>query len=494
MLSGTILSRALAVSAALVAAALASAAVAGPPAELPTLWEQPPGDPLEHETAGFAKILCSAIFISGRPPDRAKKDDGFFTAPATMRDKIAKTIIDPNAHEVRLTMMNGVTRSARLIGDQGCVTLPRGADSVFFTPVKVLPSLPDPAIRDWPMGDRLPDEPLLPEIDISKLNEAVATAFENPQAALTEAFAVVYKGRLIAERYEEGMDNKTRLAGWSMGKSITATLMGRLIEEGAYDLWQRAPVDEWRNADDPRHAIRIADLLHMSSGLRCVAPQDPDPIPGYPDHLYVYTGAIDSFHWSITRPPQWRPNTVWRYRNCDPLSVGYLIRKAVEARGENYLTWPQRDLFDKIGIRRMVLETDPYGNFLLNGYELGSARDWLRLGMLYLQGGVWNGERLLPEGWTDFVRTPAPTSSNQYGAFFWLAAGSPWPIPKDAYFMAGSGGQYTFIIPTHDLVVVRMGHDRGEATGSQNLFRALSLLMEAIPQVREPWIPPAAAP
>jgi CubicO group peptidase (beta-lactamase class C family) len=232
----------------------------------------------------------------------------------------------------------------------------------------------------------------------------------------------------------------------------------------------------------------------MSSGLRCVSPQDPDfnAIRGYPDHLYLYTGAVDAFQWSITRPPQWLPNTMWRYRNCDALSVGYLIRKAVEARGEEYLTWPQRQLFDKLGIRRMVLETDPYGNFLLNGYELGAARDWLRLGMLYVQGGRWNGEQLLPDDWTDFVRTPAPASNKRYGAFFWLASASRWPIPKDAYFMQGSGGQYTFIIPTHDLVVVRMGHDRGEVAGNRGLRQALTLLLTAIPQVREPWVPPAA--
>src|SRR5262249_10699774 len=116
-----------------------------------------------------------------------------------------------------------------------------------------------------------------------------------------------------------------------MGKSITATLMGQLIQEGAYDLWQPAPVEEWQGADDPRHGIRIADLMRMSSGLRFVAPQDPDydPARGYPDHLYVYTGAIDAYRWSITRPPQWPLNTVGRYRNSDPLIVTYLIQKAV---------------------------------------------------------------------------------------------------------------------------------------------------------------------
>jgi len=174
---------------------------------------------------------------------------------------------------------------------------------------------------------------------------------------------------------------------------------------------------------DPRAGIRIADILHMSSGLRIRAPQDPDYDPSgpYPDHLYLYTGGVNSFHYAATRPPQWPPNTIGRYRNTDPVLINYLIRLGVEKRGEEYLSFPQRALFDKIGIRTMVMETDPYGNFLGQGYELASARDWARLGMLYLQDGVWNGDRILPAGYAKFVSTLAPAwkADNRpiYGAF-----------------------------------------------------------------------------
>jgi CubicO group peptidase (beta-lactamase class C family) len=463
------------------------------PQELPTRWEVPPGDPLEHETAGFAKILCSAIFVTGRDLATAVEEDGFFVAPREMRGRVVDTIVDRDAQAVHLTLPNGVTRSARLVGDQGCVTLPRGVDSVFFEPVAVESALPD-ATMAWPMGDRLPDGPLPPEVDRAKLEEAVAAAFA-PDGALTAAFVVVHKGRLIAERYQDGLDHTTRLPGWSMGKSITATLMGQLIQEGAYDLWAPAPVPEWQGADDLRRAIRIADLLRMSSGLRFVAPQDPDydPSRGYADHLYVYTGAIDAFRWAITRPLQWLPNTVGRYRNSDPLTLNYLIKQVAIARGEEYLSYPQRHLFDKLGIRRMVLEPDAYGNFLLQGYELGTGRDWARLGLLYVQDGVWNGERLLPEGWVDFVRTPAPAWSQPvYGGMFWLNRTAAWPVPADAFYMAGAGGQYTIIIPTHDLVVVRLGHYKGEGAGANALWTALQLLTAAVPQARAAWQPPTS--
>jgi CubicO group peptidase (beta-lactamase class C family) len=464
------------------------------PPELPTRWEVPPGDPLEHETAGLAKILCSAIFITGRDVATAMEEDGFFVAPREMRGAIADTVVDREAQAVHVTLANGVTRSARRVGDQGCVTLPRGRDTVFFMPTAVESSLPDAATMSWPMGDRLPDEPLPPGVDRAKLDAAVAAAFA-PAEALTAAFVVVHKGRLVAERYQDGLDHTTRLPGWSMGKSITATLIGQLIQEGVYDLWAPAPVAEWQGADDPRRGIRIADLLRMSSGLRFVAPQDPDydPARGYADHLYVYTGAGDAVRWAITRPPQWPPNTVGRYRNSDPLALMRLVKQAAAARGEEDLSYPQRRLFDKLGIRRMVLETDAYGNFLLNGYELAPGRDWARLGLLYLQDGVWDGERLLPEGWVDFVRTPAPAWAQPvYGGMFWLNRTGAWPLPADAFYMAGAGGQYTIIIPTHDLVVVRLGHYKGQYAGDQALWRALGLLRDSVPQVREAWQPPAA--
>jgi CubicO group peptidase (beta-lactamase class C family) len=436
--------------------------------ELPTKWEIPPGDKFESAAAAYAKAVCSHVFISGRDPEKAKGEDGYFLASPGDRRKLGDVIVKRDTHSVDVRMPNGIVRTAKLTGSQGCVTLPRGEREVFFKPQTISSALPDPDTQDWPMGDRIADNTVPPQIDRPLLDKAVEAAFGEPKSTLTAAFVVAYKGKLIAERYGEGVDYKTPLAGWSMGKSVNATIMARLIQEGAYDLWSPVPVEGWEKPDDPRHAIRIADLLRMSSGLRCVSPFDPDYdwSKGYADHYYIYSGAIDAFRWAITRPPQYLPNTVDLYRNCDPLVLGYLIRKAVEARGEDYLSYPQRDLFDKIGVRRMVIETDPFGNFLLPGYEFPPARDWVRLGLLYWQGGVWNGERLLPQGWTDFVRTPAPAQGpnrGKYGAAFWLWPEAPSAIPEGSYFMEGFGGQYTIILPSHDLVVVRIGHDKGES-------------------------------
>ena len=437
--------------------------------------------PVTLGAAAYAKILCSAVFVSGRDPDEARRNSTYFLTPPADRDAVTNIVVDRDQRLVRVTV-RAVTRTARFYGDQGCIIHPEGTDSIFFTPVPVRTLLPAPDTQPWPMGDVLPVSPLPPELDKARLDAAVDLAFSDPEA-LTAAVAVVYKGRLVAERYMPGITPETQLESWSMGKSLTATLVGLLVRDGVYTLEQPAPVPDWQRPGDPRASIRIMDLLRMSSGLRCLSPSDPDysEDKGYPDHVLVYTGAIDAFRLSISRPLQFPPNTEGRYRNCDPLTLGYLVQRAVVTRGEEYLTYPQRALFDKIGIRRQVLETDPYGNFLLTGYDYGTARNWARLGLLYLQNGVWQGTRLLPEGWAKFVSTPAPAWKRpEYGGLFWVNGTGAWKMPRSAYMMNGAGGQRVIIIPEHDLVIVRLGHQRGERVGMQLLNDAVASMIAAV--------------
>jgi CubicO group peptidase (beta-lactamase class C family) len=458
--------------------------------ELDTPYVPPPGDALAHHTSGFAKIMCSAVFITGLDADFAAENVGYFTSPYEERAKVGKPVVDRAAKTVQITLPDGVTRTARHLGDQGCVTLPIGKDSVSFEPVDVRSALPDSKTQPWPMGDALPEDRLPAGIDAGKLHQAVEAAF-TPSEGLTAAFVVTHKGRLIAERYGDGISETTPLESWSMGKSLTATLMGVLMQRAVYTLDQPAPVPEWQQQrGDPRAKIRIRDILNMSSGLRIKAPQDPDydPAGPYPDHLYLYTGSVDSFQYAATRPLQWPPGTVGRYHNSDPVLINYLVRLGVEKLGEEYLSFPQRALFDKIGVRTMVMETDPFGNFLTQGYEFASGRDWARLGNLYLQDGVWNGQRMLPEGYVKFVSTLAPAweadGRRVYGGFFWLNLEKAFPVPTDAFYMSGAGGQTTLIVPSHDLVVVRLGHFKGAGPGGRSLRNALSLLMEAVPRSR----------
>jgi len=415
---------------------------------------------VELGLAGYAKVLCSAVFVSLRDPDEAFQHSGFFMMPNNKSDGITY-VVDREKKLVRMTL-GDVSRSARFYGDQGCIIDSKKHDGILFQPVAVKTRLPDAAKQPWPMGDQTSKESAPAGLDRARVAKAVELAFSDPNA-LTAAFLVVYKGQIVGERYMPGINKDTQLESWSMGKSMTASLFALLVKDGDYRLEDPAPVPEWRTPGDPRGAIRIMDLMRMSSGLRFIATQDPDYTAdeGYPDHMYIYTGAVDVFRYSLSRPLQFPTNTEGRYRNCDPLTIGWLIKQAVTKRGEEYLTYPQRALFDRIGIRRQVLETDPYGN---------------------LQDGMWQGQRILPEGWAKFVSTLAPAWKRPvYGALFWVNGDGAWNLPKTAYFAAGAGGQRMFVDPVHDLVVVRMGHFRGDRAGMRTLNAALAELMAAVP-------------
>ncbi len=459
--------------------------------ELDTDYFPPPGEALHHETAGFAKILCSAVFITGLNPQDAAANVGGFISHFEERGHVVDTIVDYDRQLVSLTLPDGVTRTAKRYRNQGCVSHAIGEDSIYFSPTDVPRNLPIAETTPWPMGDVVSNDLWPDGIDMKMVEEALDVGF-GPAEARTLGLVITYKGRILGERYSPEVDMHTPLESWSMTKSLTGTLMGVLIHQGVYALDQKAPIPEWQTEGDLRQEIRIKDIMRMSSGIRIRNAGDPDYNPdlGYPDHLYLYTATDNSFKWAATRPQQWPPNTVGRYRNSDPVLTSYLIRLGVEGRGGNYHEFPQKHLFDKIGIRDGLIETDPQGNFLGQGLAFLSARDWARLANLYLQDGVWNGERILPEGFVEYASTLAPAwiadERLQYGgAFFWVNGNGGWPVPETAYSMRGAGGQSATIIPTHDLVVVRIGKYTGSRAGGLALNAAYELLMQAVPEAEE---------
>ena len=442
--------------------------------------------------AGSAKRYCSAIWVSQRERTEALHGSVLLNADTVAAHErgVLRFEVDETRRIVTASE-DGVSARARHFGDQGCVILPDGTDEVFFTPRTVTSALPDAASTPWPMGDRVSAEALPASVNPTLLSEAAETLFANPRD-LRAAFLVVHKGRIIAERYASGAHRDMQLESWSMGKSLTATLIGRLIQMGHLRLWDPAPVPEWQNSPgDPRAAIRIADLLRMSSGLQFSGGGSTKEqlarsfIPGSQDHSLGYSAPIDVFRFSASRPQEFPPNTVGRYRNSDPWLLGYVVRRTVDNLGKEYLSWPQRELFDKIGIRRFMMETDPHGNFILTGYNFGTARHWARLGMLYLNGGVWNGERLLPQEFVDFVATRAPAWKEPvYGGLFWVnVEGNMYTLPRDAYYANGAGYQRTFIIPSRDLVIVIMSHRAGDSLSpdrDERAHRALGLTVKAV--------------
>ena len=349
----------------------------------------------------------------------------------------------------------------------GCIILAPDQD---FTVTASLPSrrivapARDPARIDWPVGDRVRPAAWPADVDRDVLQQAVRWAFERPtQEQHTLSLLVVHRGRLLVERYADGVDRTTKTRTWSTAKSIAATLIGMLVDRGALSLDAPLPIDwlpDVAAADaDPRAAITLRDVLQMSSGLEPVDSFGREYATG---SGLSYWGGASSVDGARSRGLIRTPGVVWDYENYDTLLAVYAMKQAL---GDDYATFPYRELFAPLGMHSTWLSTDRFGDFVLSSQVYTNARDLARFGLLYLNGGVWQGERLLSEAWIDFVRTPAPATAargNFYGGQFWLPPDDRDDVPSDAYATAGNRGQYVVIVPSHELVIVRRGLDYGK--------------------------------
>jgi CubicO group peptidase (beta-lactamase class C family) len=417
----------------------------------------------ESRAAMIAHHIASGLWVVGRhykrsPEEVLSQDIKPFHAFGWQDD--FEYEIDWERQSVTVHAPGISPRTAVYNGDQGSTILPRGEEKVYFEPTTIPRKLPDAAGEPWPMGDTGAREPMPEGVNIDGILDVLESAFAQIEHN-TRAIVVVYDGKIVGELYAPGWTKDTPQISWSQGKSITAALIGVLVQRGHFGLDDFAPVAEWEIEGDPRRQIRIRDLLRMSSGLDFanLGLSGPKTFVQENEHMRIYFDALDVFKHAVEQPPEFPPNTIWRYRNSDPLTLGKILRETVESQGDDYLTFPQSALFDRIGARNFVLETDAWGNFILTGYDYGSAWDWARFGLLHLWDGLWNGEYILPEGWTEFVSTPAPADKSLgYGGLFWLNRGGRLSrVPKDAYWSAGFMGQITMIIPSRNVVFVRLG-------------------------------------
>ncbi len=448
-------------AAAALLAALAGCGAGGEPAK-----EANEGRFRKYAAGIGAHHLCSGVFVLGRVTERSPEtvlaeDILPFDGWAWQDDFEWEVDLPDRSATVWAADVN--PRTARYHGDQGCTLLEDGADSVRFPPVPVPRNQPPAAEQDWPLGDRGAEDPDQPGVDRAALAAALDAAMGEEQN--TRALAVVRRGKIVGERYAPGFTRNTPQISWSEGKSITAALIGVLMQQGHFGLDDPAPIAEWREEGDPRGAILMRHLLTMSSGLDMTNSGFDGPSSLVPEneHMRVYFDALQVFEHASGQPYGIPPGTEFRYRNSDPLSLGRIVRETVENAGEEYLTYPQRMLFDRIGSRDFVLEPDPWGNFILSGYDYGSAADWMRFGLLHIWDGVFEGDRILPEGWSEFVSSPSPGAHNgEYGGLWWLNLGGRHPdLPKDAYWAAGHMGQITMVLPSDAVVVVRLGPSPG---------------------------------
>ncbi len=350
----------------------------------------------------------------------------------------------------------------------GCVVL---APDQTFDHIDTLPALTTPppagdaAKTPWPDGDLVAPAPLPAAIDPRALEAASDWAFNRPTLEqITLSLLVVHDGRIVHERYAPGVDMTTRTRTWSTAKSIASTLIGILVDQGRMTL--DAPLDvPWLPAvasaeHDPRKAITLRHVLNMSSGLYPIDNAGLEYATG--SGLSYWAGASSSIG-ARSRALIRAPGRFWDYENYDTLAAVAAMKRAIGS-DQDYLAFPRKALFDRIGMRNTIVSTDRFGDFVLSSQVYTNARDLARFGLLYLQNGVWRGERVLSEAWIKFVRTPAPASAargHDYGGHFWLVPDSRTDVPKDAYSTNGNRGQYTIIVPSKNLVIVRRGLDYG---------------------------------
>jgi len=304
----------------------------------------------------------------------------------------------------------------------------------------------------FPYGNLEPKDTVFSTIDYTKLNAVVANAFDKKgqKDKRTRSVIVIYKNKIIAEKYADGFDKNSKILGWSMTKSLTATYFGILQKRGKFDIMKPAPIAEWKS--DERSKITTNDLLHMNSGLEWE--ENYSKICDATKMLFIEEDMTKS---QINKPLVGKPNNTWNYSSGTTNLLSGILRKQFKTHQE-YLDFWYSSLFDKIGMHSAIVETDMAGNFVGSSYGWATTRDWAKFGLLYLHKGNWNGEQIFDESWAKYVSTPTNSSSGQYGAQFWLNAGGRFPnAPKDMFYASGYQGQMVAIFPSHDLVIVRMG-------------------------------------
>ena len=404
-------------------------------------------------TGYAAKVAGSATFVAGRSRDSIVNGGDL--------DHIPFVQWEANRDEQSVTAWIGLIRqTAAVRPGLGTALLHGRSGETKFTAPENETGQDD--LRPWPTGD---GQSVNQESVNEELASIVAAAFEEPSNDPenhrgVRAIIVVQDGQIVAEQYASGFDRHTPLIGWSMTKSLTSALTGILVGQGKIDVHADAVLPEWSAPNDPRSKLTLDHLLRMSSGLEFGEVYD-EPLS---DVCQMLFSVHDAGGYAAAKPLEAVPDAVWKYSSGTTNIISKILRNVV-ANDASYHAMPRELLFDRIGMRHTVIETDPSGTFVGSSFGWATARDWARFGLLYLNDGVWLGERILPEGWVDYCRTPTARAPNgQYGAQWWCNAGTNddgenrlWPrLPADLFAARGFQGQSINIFPTQKLVVVKL--------------------------------------
>ena len=457
------------------------------PASLVSQQALPDGLTAEEQTMLYrimvnrhAKRVCSEVFLAGRTAADALQNDHDTDPVGT------QTVVDRENGlvTVKVPFLPGPPEGTAVYRNGlGCTIL---IDKTAEELRETQPARPTPVRVDlnkaWPDGES--GELFAPEgLDQAPLEAALDDAFLEHRG--TRGVAVVQDGRLIAERYAPGFSADRPLIIWSMTKSLTSAMVGMRVMDGKLNVQARAAVPEWSKKSDPRHGITLDHLLRMSSGLAFQEVYEVGPI----DVVVMLFGQADTGAFAASKPLEFGIDEKFAYSSGTTNIIQRIVRGTFEGDQAAYVQMPVERLFKPLNMPYTVMELDEAGTFVGSSYAYSTPRDLARFGQLYLQDGVWNGKRLLPEGWVEYTVTPTPNSARrEYGAQFWLNAGNPddpkkrrWPnVPRDAYGLSGFEGQSVTVVPSRGAVIVRLGRTPDRSQFSLDSF--VSAVLEALPE------------
>lgn len=413
---------------------------------------------------GFtAKNICSGHFISGFKPKKIVEEA---LKPIDDAFDLVNFEIDAVNKKVTTKVFGLFERQAIYRNGLGCTLLAVGQNKLdtTITPLAVISQSDS---EPWPSGlanvDTSIHHPQLVQVIDSAFSESQTNGKRNVKAVV-----IIHQGQLIAERYAKGVDPHTPLLGWSMAKSITNLQVGLLVKSGQLDLYAPANVPQWSDNEDPRSAITLDQLMRMSSGLEFNETYDINT--DVSKMLSVVQNAGD---FAAGKQLAFSPDTHWAYSSGTTNIISGIVKRTINEDFQQYYQHAQQQLFHPLGIYTAIQETDGSDTFIGSSYFYASARDWAKLGQLMLNNGQWLGKQLLPADWVKYSTTATKTSvRKEYGAQFWLNA-YIWPTaPRDTFYMGGFQGQYVIVIPSQQLVIVRMGFSTpGTERGVERLIR-----------------------
>lgn len=426
-------------------------------------------------TGFIAHTLCSEIFVSGLDPQRDLAE----TIDAMPGASVLTWAMDFRADRARKDVtvsLFGIGRSHAIYRQGLGCTLEHGQG---VADAALPPDDKQPALLSEIAG---------PDI-VAPQSEGLAAALDRafaepaqPPYRRTRAIVVMKAGRIIAERYADGVGPETQLLGFSMTKSVISALTGILVRQGKLKLDGPAPIAAWQNPDDPRHAITVDQLLRHTAGIALGSSLQAS-LGSVLEPVNTMKYAKDDMASFAERAPlATAPGTAWNYHDGNFLILAHLLREVAGGKPSDALAFARRELFGPLGMRHVTLQLDASGTIEGSGEMLASARDWARFGQFYLNDGVAGGKRILPEGWVNYSATATPNAWVGIGAGFWTNQGDSFGAnyrithgwPRDAFFAKGTIGQYTIVIPSEKLVIVRMGRSPNwppEADGVFDLVR-----------------------